>query len=555
MTDSAPMLSTMMDVPLTLQQIFWRIEKLYADKAVITQKPEGAPARATYGEVAARVRRLASALDKAGIRAGDRVATFAWNTQTHLECYFAVPCMGAVLHTLNVRLFEDQLEYIINHADDRVIFCDRSVLPSLERLADRLAGVRLVVLMNEGAESSGAFPNVVDYEEFLAAGDPAFAWPDLDERTAAAVCYTSGTTGNPKGVVYSHRSQTLHALVAAQTNNCGVSERDTVMYAVPMFHVNAWGFPYTAAMAGATQVMTDRFLDPERVLKLLDQQNVTITAGVPTIWIGVLNLIERGGRRPESLRTIISGGSAVPQALIAGYRKIGIELVHAWGMTEMSPLGTLTRLKASMDERSEDEKLAVLARQGVIVPTIECRIVDLESGREQPWDGVAIGELQVRGPYITGTYFHDPDAAEKFMDGWLRTSDVATIDADGYVQIVDRTKDLVKSGGEWISSVELENTIMAHPKVLEAAVVGLPHPRWSERPCAAVVLKPEFRGTTDAAEIRAFLAERVAKWWLPDEIVFVDELPKTSVGKFAKTRLREQLSAIASRWASVATPG
>jgi len=544
------MQSTMMDVPLTLTQILWRMEKLYRDKPVVTQRAEGAPVRTTYGAIAERCRRLASALAQAGIGHGDRIGTFGWNTQRHLECYFAIPCMGAVLHTLNVRLFDDQLEYIINHAEDRIIFCDRSALPSLERLASRLPCVELVVLMNEGPEPSGALPNVVDYEEFLHRGDPDFAWPVLDERTAAAVCYTSGTTGNPKGVVYSHRSQMIHALVSAQPNNIGISERDVLMYAVPMFHVNAWGLPYSAAIAGATQVMSDRYLDPERVLNLLEQEQVTLTAGVPTIWIGVLNLIERTGRRPPHLRSIVSGGSAVPPAIIAGYRRLGIELIHAWGMTEMSPLGTLGKLKASMELLSDDEKLAVLSKQGIIVPTVECRIVDLESGAELPWDGAAFGELQVRGPYITGSYFHDPASHEKFMDGWLRTSDVATIDPEGYVQIVDRTKDLVKSGGEWISSVELENTIMAHPKVLEAAVVGLAHPRWSERPCAAVVLKAEFRSQVSDVEIRAFLAERVAKWWLPDEIVFMDELPKTSVGKFAKTRLREQLADVATRWAN-----
>jgi fatty-acyl-CoA synthase len=296
-------------------------------------------------------------------------------------------------------------------------------------------------------------------------------------------------------------------------------------------------------------VLTDRFMDPERVLNLLERENVTISAGVPTIWIAVLNAMEKTGRRLPELRSIVCGGSAVPQSVIAGFRKQGIELVHAWGMTEMSPLGTLTRLKSSMGDLSEDEKLAILAKQGTIVPTVECRIVDIDTGKELPWDGVAFGELQVRGPYITSTYFHDPEAGEKFMDGWLRTADVATIDPEGYMQIVDRTKDLVKSGGEWISSVELENTLMAHPKVLEAAVVGLAHPLWQERPCAAVVLKQEHRETASPDELRDFLAQHVAKWWLPDEIVFVEEIPKTSVGKFAKTRLREQLAPVASRWA------
>ncbi|MGH2587749.1 MAG: long-chain fatty acid--CoA ligase [Dehalococcoidia bacterium] len=544
------MQSTMMHDPLTIQQVLWRVERLYGGAPLVTQRAEGEPWRSSYGELAGRVHRLASALAGAGIQPGDRVATFGFNTQRHLECYFAIPCMGAVLHTLNVRLFEEQLEYIVNHAEDQIIFCDRSVLPSLERLAGKIPTVRLVVLMNEGPEPTGTLPNTVDYEEFLATGDAQFAWPALDERSAAAMCYTSGTTGNPKGVVYSHRSTMLHSLVAGLPNNVGIGERDVLMYAVPMFHANAWGLPYAAALAGAAQVFSDRFLDPERVVELLDREGVTITAGVPTIWIGVLGLLEKTGRKLPKLRQVLCGGSAAPPALIEGLGRHDIHLLHAWGMTETSPLASITRLKASMEALPAAEQLRILSKQGRIVPTVECRIVDLATAEELPWDGVAFGELQVRGPYITGTYYNDPTAAEKFMDGWLRTGDVATIDADGYIQLVDRTKDLVKSGGEWISSVELENEIMAHPKVLEAAVVGLPHPRWSERPVAAVVPQAEHKQDLTPEEIRAFLGDRVAKWWLPDEIVLVEELPKTSVGKFAKTRLRDQLTVIAERWAS-----
>ena len=547
------MLSTMMDLPLTIHQILWRAEKLYFAKPLVTQRAEGEPARSTYGEMAARSRRLASALSKYGIEQGDRVATFAWNTQRHLELYFAVPCMGAVLHTINVRLFPDQLEYIINHAEDQIIFCDRSVYPALEKLAGKISCVRLVVLMNEGPEPETHALPVVDYEEFLAGGDDGFAWPQVDERSAAAMCYTSGTTGHPKGVVYSHRSSVVHTLVNAQPNNLNVSERDTLMYAVPMFHVNAWGLPYIATMAGAAQVFSDRFLDPERIINLLDREGVTISAGVPTIWIGVLNALQASGRRLPKLHTIVCGGSAAPTFLIDGYRKLGITLLHAWGMTETSPLAALCRLGTSMDGLPDDAKLEILGKQGTIVPTVECRIADLESGEDLPWDGVAFGELQVRGPYITGDYYHDPSAGEKFMDGWLRTADVATIDRNGYIQLVDRTKDLVKSGGEWISSVELENALMAHPKVLEAAVVGLPHPRWQERPVAAVVPKPDCRDTISTTELRDFLSTKIAKWWLPDEIVFLEAIPKTSVGKFAKTRLREQLAEIARRWAEVST--
>jgi fatty-acyl-CoA synthase len=542
-----PLTSTMMDRPLLISQILWRAEKLYHAREVITQRESGPPRRSTYGEMAARVHQLASALAKAGIKPGDRVATFGWNTQTHLECYFAFPCMGAVLHTINVRLFQDQLEYIINHAEDQVVFCDRSVYPILEQLAGKIPTVRLVVLTNEGAEPSNSPFNTVDYEAFLATGADHYDWPDLDERSAAGMCYTSGTTGNPKGVVYSHRSTVLHSLVAGLPNSCDVSEQDSVMYAVPMFHANAWGLPYTCTLAGASQVMSDRFLDAERVINLLESEGVSISAGVPTIWMSVLNVLESGARKLPKLERVLCGGSAAPPALIDGLARHGVQLVHAWGMTETSPLASLTRVPAVLLDKP-DEARKVTYKQGQIVPTVECRIVDVDAGQELPWDGVAFGELQVRGPYITGDYYHDPQSAEKFMDGWLRTGDVANIDPNGYICLVDRTKDLVKSGGEWISSVELENCIMSHPKVLEAAVVGLPHPRWDERPVAAVVIKPGQTLTKE--EVREFLSDKVARWWLPDEVLFVESLPKTSVGKFAKNQLREQLKDVATRWAA-----
>ncbi len=544
--------STMMDVPLTIQNILWRIERLFYDKPLATYDEAGEPHRSNYGELVRNVNRLASALAKAGVKEGDRIGTFAWNTQRHLECYFAIPCMGAVLHTLNVRLFADQLEYIINHAEDKVIFCDRSVLPILESLADKIPTVELVVLMNQGPEPTGKLKRTVDYFEFLASGDDQYPWPKLDERAAAAMCYTSGTTGNPKGVVYSHRSTMIHSLVAALPDAVNISETDVIMYAVPMFHANAWGLPYAAANVGASQIFPDRYLDAERVVNLLDKEGVTISAGVPTVWIPVLNLLDSTGRKLPKLQRVLCGGSAAPAALIAGLARHGIRLVHAWGMTETSPLGSLTRIRSNMLDWPEEKKLEVMAKQGVIVPTLEWRIVDMDTGQELPWDGKSFGELQIRGPYITGTYYNDPTASEKFMDGWLRTGDVATIDEYGYVQLVDRTKDLVKSGGEWISSVELENLIMAHPKVLEAAVVGLPHPRWQERPVAAVVPKPEFKDQITADEIRQYLSDKVAKWWLPDEIVFVDAIPRTSVGKFAKNQLREQLKEIAKKWEAAA---
>ena len=542
------MLSTMMDVPLTIWHILWRLERLYPAKELATQRAEGEPSRSNYGEMARRAGRLASALKNYGVKDGDRVATFAWNNQRHLECYFAIPCMGAVLHTLNVRLFPEHLEYIINHAEDRVIFCDRSVLPALERVAGKMPSVGLVVLMNDGEDGTGALPNTVDYEEFLSSGDVEFEWPEVDERSAAAMCYTSGTTGQPKGVVYSHRSTVLHSLVCGHPNSVGLSELDVIQYAVPMFHANGWGMPFAAALAGASQVFSDRFLDPERVANLLDGEGVTMAAGVPTVWIPLLHHLERSGRKLSKLTHIYCGGSAAPPSLILGYRKLGIEMVHAWGMTEMSPIGTISRLKSSMAGLPVEKQDEALFKQGTAVPTVECRIMDLDSGKELPWDGEVFGELQVRGPYVTGGYYRDPEEEEKFVDGWLRTGDVATIDPEGYVQLVDRTKDLVKSGGEWISSVELENTLMAHPKVLEAAVVGLPHPHWQERPVAVVVPLPEHADGLAPEELREFLSTKVARWWLPDEIIIQESLPKTSVGKFAKTVLREQLAGVARRW-------
>lgn len=542
------MLSTMMDVQLTIQHILWRAEKLYPTKELITQKADTIPSRSNYGEMGLRVRRLASALSKHGIKQGDRIATFAWNTQLHLECYFAIPCMGAVLHTLNVRLFLEHLEYIINHAEDQIIFCDRSVLPTLEKLSGKIPTVGLIVLMNEGDESTGLLPNTVDYEEFLASGSPDFSWPELDERSAAAMCYTSGTTGMPKGVVYSHRSTVLHSLAAAHPNSLNLSEQDVVQYAVPMFHANGWGMPFAAALSGSKQVFSDRFLDPERLATLLQSEEVTVAAGVPTVWIPLLHYLEGLGQRLPNLSQIYCGGSAAPPSLILGYRKLGIQMIHAWGMTETSPIGSISRLKSSMIDLPTDKQDEALFKQGPIVPTVECRIIDLDSGKELPWDGKSFGELQVRGPYVTGMYYNDPEQEDKFSGGWLKTGDVATIDTEGYLQLVDRTKDLVKSGGEWISSVELENTLMAHPKVLEAAVIGLPHPHWQERPVAVVVPRPDHINNLDSDELREFLSNRVAKWWMPDEIIIQESLPKTSVGKFAKTELREQLKEVSNRW-------
>jgi fatty-acyl-CoA synthase len=528
----------MMDYPLTLTHIFERARRLYPRVEVVTKTAEGIR-RTSYGEVCARAARLAHALDRLGSSADGRVATFAWNTSRHLEIYFAAPCSGRVLHTLNIRLFPDQVAYIANHAEDQVIFVDASLVPALEKVAPQLRTVRHFVIMGDGPLPETSLPNPISYEELLAGEDDSYGWPQLDERRAAAMCYTSGTTGNPKGAVYTHRGLFLHSMMVCLANTIGLTDRDVVLPVVPMFHANAWGLPHAAALAGAKLVFPGPFLDGTSLAGLIQDERVTVAAGVPTIWMGLLQVLEQTPYDISSLRCMPVGGSAAPRSMIERYeRQFGVPILHAWGMTEMAPIGSVSRLKADMDALSEDERFAVRAKQGTPVPGVEARVVDAD-GRELPWDGQSFGELQVRGPWVISGYYNDPRGADSFQDGWFRTGDVATIDPDGYIQIVDRTKDLVKSGGEWISTVELENALMAHPKVLEAAVIAVPHPRWQERPLACVVPRPEHRDTLTAAELLAFLGERVAKWQLPDDIVFIESVPKTSVGKFDKKVLRE----------------
>ncbi|RAQ95090.1 long-chain fatty acid--CoA ligase [Thermogemmatispora tikiterensis] len=529
----------MMNYPLTLQHAFNRATRLFYRKEVVTQTEEGLH-RYTYADWGKRTMQLANALKEAGVAQGDRVATFAWNTYRHLELYFAIPCYGAVLHTLNIRLFPEQLVYIVNDAEDRVIFVDGDLVPALEQIADRLPTVKLYVVMGQPPYQPQKLHPVVDYEDFIATQPTTYAWPELDENTAAAMCYTSGTTGNPKGVVYSHRSIFLHSMGVGLADGPGLCEQDRVLPVVPMFHANAWGFPHAGVMMGSSIVMPGRFLDPLRIAQLMEKERVTLAAGVPTIWIGLLNVLEKEQFDFSSLRAIISGGSAVPQSLIEGLARKNITIIHAWGMTETSPLASLTRLRSYQRDLPAEEQFRIRAKQGTVVPGVDFRVVNIESGEEVPWDGQTFGELQVRGPWVARAYYKDASSGEKFVDGWLRTGDVAVVDADGMIQLVDRTKDLVKSGGEWISSVELENLIMGHPKVLEACVVGVPHPKWSERPIACVVPKPEFAGQVSAEEILEFLRPKVAKWWLPDEVIFVEAIPKTSVGKFDKKVLRAQ---------------
>lgn len=530
----------MMDWPLTLHHFLDRAARLFPRKEIATRTAAGMH-RYTYADFHQRVHRLAHALSRLGIGRGDRVATFAWNTYRHLEIYFAAPCMGAVLHTLNIRLAPDQLIYIINHAEDRVIFVDASLVPLLERIRDQIPTVKAFVIMSDTGPVQTTLSPALDYEALIAESPEApYPWPRLDENAAAGMCYTSGTTGNPKGVVYSHRAIFLHSMALCLADTFGICERDVLMPVVPMFHANAWGMPFAGVMVGAKLVFPGPHLQPRDIAELIQNERVTVTAGVPTIWIGLYALLERERYDLSSLRVMPVGGSAMPRALIEAFEKrFGIRIAHAWGMTEMTPLGTVANLKSYMESWPDEERFAIRAKQGMPVVGVEIRAVD-EQGREVPWDGRTMGELQVRGPWVIRAYYNDPRTAEAFQDGWFRTGDVVTIDPEGYIQIVDRTKDLIKSGGEWISSVDLENALMAHPKVLEAAVIAVPHPKWQERPLAVVVPRPEFKEDLTKEELMEFLRPRFAKWWLPDDIVFVEAIPKTSVGKFDKKVLREQ---------------
>ena len=531
----------MMDVPLSLSHIFNRAEHLFPDKEVVTATPTGRE-RTSYGQWAERTRRLGGALDNLGITSDGRVATFSWNTARHLELYFAPPCTGRVAHTLNLRLFPDQLTYIVNHAEDEVIFLDQSVAGLLWPLMDQFETVRHVVLMDDGApppDPAEIGPDVHDYEELIADASPV-DWMSVEENRAGSMMYTSGTTGNPKGVVYSHRSMVLHTFGVMMADTIGVCERDVVLPVVPMFHANAWGLAHAGVATGATLVMPGADLSPVALAKLIEEERVTVAAGVPTIWMGVLP--ELAGRDVSALRSIPCGGSAVPRSLSEGYREqTGMPILQAWGMTETSPIAAVCHIKSTLDHLDDEAKADLRTSVGLVAPGVDFRVVDPESGEELLWDGESRGELQVQGPWVARTYYNDERAAESFTDdGWLRTGDVATVNSEGYISLVDRTKDLIKSGGEWVSSVELENEIMAHPDVIEAAVIGVASTKWGERPMACVVAA---EGTAVSAEdILIWLKDRVTKWWMPDQVEFIDEVPKTSVGKFSKKTLRDRFT-------------
>jgi fatty-acyl-CoA synthase len=531
----------MMEYPLTLRPILERANRLFGKKQIVTRV--GAEiTRITYADLYGRVQRLAGALAALGISRGDRVASLCWNHQQHLELYFAAPCMGAVLHTVNFRLFVDQIVFILNDAADKVIVIDESLVPLLDQILPRTPAVTHVLVVGDVPMGKAYIDGrqVTRYEDALEAAPAEYTFPDLDELTAAAMCYTSGTTGNPKGVVYSHRSLVLHSLTEALPDVMAIRERDVVMPVVPMFHVNAWGIPFTAAMVGATQVMAGPAPGPADLLRLIEQERVTLTGGVPTVWLAMLGPLEQGQHDLSSLERIIVGGSAAPRAMMEQYEKQhGVPIWHAWGMTEMSPLGSMCWLKSYLKDEPEEERWRTLSSQGLPSPFVELKAID-EVGNDVPWDGKTLGEMVVRGPWVTSGYFNDPAPGERFTeDGWFRTGDVVTIDAEGYFNIADRTKDLVKSGGEWISSIDLENALIGHPAVAEACVIAVPHPKWAERPLACVVLRPDA-GSVTKDELIDFLRPSFARWWLPDDVVFVSELPRTGVGKLDKKVLRDQ---------------
>jgi fatty-acyl-CoA synthase len=521
------------DYQLTIAHVRMRMRDVFGDSEVVTQTDDGRQ-RASFADVVARADRLAAALRGLGIEAGDRVATFQWNTQAHLEAYVAVPCMGAVLHTLNIRLFEEQLTYIANHARDRIVLVEDCLVPVLERVASTFETVEHFIVIGDG--DAGSLPNVLRYEELLAAADEHFDYPELQGDQAAGLCYTSGTTGNPKGVLYSHRSNILHSLGTCLPDAMGLCAADRMLAVVPMFHANAWGIPYAAGLVGTDLVMPARFLQAEPMARLIEEEHVTISAAVPTIWMDLLGYLETNEVDLSSIRRIICGGAAVPVTLMQQWEeRHGVQIVQAWGMTETSPLGSVAVPPVSAQG---EEHWEFRSRQGRVMPLVEARVI--EDGAIVEHDGTSTGELEVRGPWVASAYYESAEGEDRFHDGWLRTGDIASIDSHGFIRISDRLKDVIKSGGEWISSVDLEGALMAHPDVAEAAVIGKPDDRWTERPLACVVRRA---GTeVSAQELVEHLSDLVAKWWIPDEYVFVEEVPKTSVGKFDKKLLRSRLA-------------
>ena len=536
----------MMDMPLLISSLIAHADRHHGDTEIVSRRVEGpdkdgrgAIHRSTYRAAHQRARQLANALTALGVGQSERIGTLAWNGYRHFETYFAVSGMGAVCHTINPRLFPDQLAYIINHAEDRYVLFDLSFVPLVEKLAPVCPGVRGWVAMTDQAHMpQAAIANLLCYEALLAAQTDAFDWPQFDERLASSLCYTSGTTGNPKGVLYSHRSTVLHAYASALPDSLGLSARDVVMPVVPMFHVNAWGAPYACAAVGAKMVMPGAVLDGKSLYELFEAEKVSFSSGVPTVWLNLLTHMKQQGLKFSKLQRVVIGGSACPPAMIDSFQNdYGVKVLHAWGMTEMSPLGTVGTFKLKHEGLDAAALRAVQVRAGRAIFGVDIKIVDAE-GVALPWDGQAFGDLLVRGPWVCKRYFKD-EGGDPLHEGWFATGDVATIDADGYMQITDRSKDVIKSGGEWISSIDLENIAVAHPGIAEAAVIGIAHPKWDERPLVVAVKKPG--ATVTREELLKFYEGKIAKWWTPDDVVFVEQLPHTATGKLLKTRLRQDL--------------
>ncbi|CAA9445397.1 MAG: Long-chain-fatty-acid--CoA ligase [uncultured Rubrobacteraceae bacterium] len=526
------------DYQLTIPAILKRADQLYGKREIVTRRPDKTFHRYTYADFVSRTKKLAVVLKGLGLESGDMVGTLCWNNYQHLEAYFGVPSSEAVLHTINPRLFEDDLAYIVDHAGDRALLIDEVLLDVFEKFREKV-NVEHVILVSESGENVPE--GMLSYEELLSGADEGdFEYPELDERQAAALCYTSGTTGRPKGALYSHRGVVLHSLMSATGNAFALSDNDCVLPVVPMFHVNAWGLPYTATLAGSKQVLPGQHLDPESLIEEYEQEKVTFTAGVPTVFLAMLQALDKepGKHDLSSLRSMVIGGAAAPKGMIEAYEeRHGITVVHAWGMTEMAPIGSVAHVTPEILELSEEEQLEYRAKQGYPTPFVEIRAHGDDG--PVPWDGETMGELEVRGPSIIKSYFNTEEGDDKFSEGgWFRTGDIVTIDQYGFIKITDRDKDLVKSGGEWISSVELENALMSHPAVSQAAVIAVPHEKWDERPLAVIVLKEGESATGD--DLKQHLEGDFAKFWLPDAYEFVEELPQTATGKFLKLKLREQ---------------
>jgi 3-(methylthio)propionyl---CoA ligase len=533
------MFGSMMQQPLLISSLLTHAERHHGEQEVVSRRVEGDVHRTTFRELAARSRRMANALAERGITMGDRVATLAWNGYRHMELYYAVSGSGAVLHTLNPRLHPDQVVWIADHAEDQVLFFDLSFLPVIEAIAGRVKTIKAFVAMTDRAHmpTAAGVPNLLCYEELVEAQSDRFEWPVFDENTASSLCYTSGTTGNPKGVLYSHRSTVLHTYGSALPDALNISARDVILPVVPMFHVNAWGLPYAACLAGAKLVFPGPFLDGKSLHELFESEGVTVSAGVPTVWQGLLAHVEASNLKFSSMRRTIIGGSACPPAMMRAFQeRYDVQVLHAWGMTELSPLGTACVLKPHQQALPAEQRLAVQAKQGRVVYGVDMKIVD-DEGKELPRDGKASGELLVRGPWVIARYFKD-EGGDPLVDGWFPTGDVATIDTDGFMQITDRSKDVIKSGGEWIGSIDLENVAMAHPAVAMAACIAARHPKWDERPLLVVVKKPGTELTR--YELLKFYDGKIAKWWTPDDVVFVDAIPLGATGKMQKNKLREQ---------------